>query len=132
MPEKLNNSEWLGLALAQAKRRNMSHRSRRVFVMGRFAAAFATEGAMSETEQKLAKYVGYLVEGALKFRNAMAVGVEVPDFELPDLNGRTFRLSAYRGKSNIVLIFGSFTDASTVTQLRVDRTGCRRGRRRSK
>ncbi len=87
---------------------------------------------MSEIGQKLAKYVGYLVEGALKFRNAMAAGVEVPDFELPDLNGRTFCLSAYRGKSNIVLIFGSFTCASTVTQLRADRTGCRRGRRRSK
>ena len=73
---------------------------------------------MNEIEQKLSKYVGHLVEGTLKFRNEMFVGTEAPDFELQTLDRAVVRLSDYRGKSNVVLIFGSFTCGSTVTQLR--------------
>jgi hypothetical protein len=73
---------------------------------------------MNETEQKLARYVGHLAEGSMRFRNELYVGTESPDFELPSLDGNLVRLSKFRGKSNVVLIFGSFTCGSTVTQLR--------------
>ncbi|MGZ8484260.1 MAG: peroxiredoxin family protein [Limisphaerales bacterium] len=73
---------------------------------------------MNETEQALNRYVGHLTEGALRFRNALSVGTEAPDFALPSLDGGFVRLSKFRGKSNVVLIFGSFTCGSTVTQLR--------------
>jgi peroxiredoxin len=74
---------------------------------------------VNETEQKLRRYVGHLVEGALKFRNQLSVGTEAPDFALRFLDGSLFRLSNHRGKSNVVLIFGSFSCGSTITQLRV-------------
>jgi len=73
---------------------------------------------MNETEPRLDRYVGHLTEGALKFRNELSVGTEAPDFVLPSLDGGFVRLSKFRGKSNVVLIFGSFTCGSTVTQLR--------------
>jgi hypothetical protein len=73
---------------------------------------------MTETEQRLDRYVGHLTEGALRFRNELSVGTEAPDFVLPSLDGGFVRLSKFRGKSNVVLIFGSFTCGSTVTQLR--------------
>jgi peroxiredoxin len=73
---------------------------------------------MNETERKLSRYGGHLAEGALRFRNELAVGTEAPDFELRSLDGKRVRLSDYRDKSNVVLIFGSFTCGSTVTQLR--------------
>jgi hypothetical protein len=73
---------------------------------------------MNETERKLSRYVGHLPEGALRFRNELSVGTEAPDFELKMLDRGSFRLSHYRGKSNVVLIFGSLTCGSTVTQLR--------------
>ena len=73
---------------------------------------------MKETEQGLDKYVGHLAEGALRFRNELSVGTEAPDFVLPSLDGGFVRLSRFRGKSNVVLIFGSFTCGSTVAQLR--------------
>jgi hypothetical protein len=73
---------------------------------------------MNEIEKNLDKYVGHLAEGALCFRNDLSVGTGVPDFELPSLDGGVERLSNFRGKSNVVLIFGSLTCGSTVTQLR--------------
>lgn len=73
---------------------------------------------MDPMGQQLRRYAGHLVEGAMKFRNEIAVGREAPDFELRILDGATFRLSDYRGKANVVLIFGSFTCGSTITQLR--------------
>jgi len=73
---------------------------------------------MDPMGQQLSRYAGHLVEGAMKFRNDIAVGREAPDFELQILDGGTFRLSDYRGKANVVLIFGSFTCGSTITQLR--------------
>lgn len=73
---------------------------------------------MDDVEQRLSRYVGHRAEGALRFRNELSVGTEAPDFELLALDGGAFRLSDYRGRSNVVLIFGSFTCASTVTQLR--------------
>ena len=73
---------------------------------------------MNEMEQMLTKYIGHHVDGALRFRNGIAVGTEAPDFELPSLDGRMFRLSDYRSNSNVVLVFGSFTCGSTITQLR--------------
>jgi peroxiredoxin len=73
---------------------------------------------MNGTGQNLEKYMGHLAEGALRFRNELSVGTEAPDFQLPALDGSVFRLSDYRGVSNVVLIFGSFTCGSTVTQLR--------------
>lgn len=41
------------------------------------------EAIMNEMEQTLTKFVGHHVEGALRFRNGVAVGTEAPDFELP-------------------------------------------------
>jgi alkyl hydroperoxide reductase subunit AhpC len=73
---------------------------------------------MDEVEQRLDKYVGHLAEGALRFRNELSVGTKAPDFRLRSLHGDRFRLSDYRGKANVVLIFGSFTCGSTITQLR--------------
>jgi peroxiredoxin len=73
---------------------------------------------MSNVEKKLDKYVGHLAEGALRFRNELTVGTEAPDFELRSLDGDLVRLSDCKAKSNVVLIFGSFTCGSTVTQLR--------------
>ena len=67
------------------------------------------EGTMSKTDRRPGKYVGHLTEGALRFRNELAVGREAPDFELRSLDGDLVRLSDYRGKSNVVLILGSFT-----------------------
>jgi peroxiredoxin len=62
--------------------------------------------------------VGHLAEGALRFRNELSVGTEAPDFVMPSLDGGFVRLSRFRGKSNVVLLFGSFTCGSTITQLR--------------
>lgn len=76
---------------------------------------------MNEVEPRLDRYVGHLTEGALRFRNELAVGGEAPDFVLPSLDGGFVRLSRFRGKANVVLVFGSFTCGSTVTQLRAGR-----------
>lgn len=73
---------------------------------------------MEETKQKIERYVGHLVEGSLRFRNDLSVGREAPTFELQALAGNRFRLIDHRRKSNVALIFGSFTCGSTVTQLR--------------
>ena len=73
---------------------------------------------MNETERTLNRYTVHLAEGALRFRNDLSVGTAAPDFELQSLDGGCVRLSDYRDRSNIVLIFGSFTCGSTVTQLR--------------
>lgn len=42
---------------------------------------------------------------------APAVGTSAPDFELPllDDRARTVRLSSFRGKRSVALIFGSYT-----------------------
>jgi hypothetical protein len=41
---------------------------------------------------------------------APAVGAEAPDFELPTLEGGgRVRLSAFRGRKSVALIFGSYT-----------------------
>jgi hypothetical protein len=40
----------------------------------------------------------------------LAVGDVAPDFELPTLDGATrVRLSSFRGKRPVVLVFGSYT-----------------------
>jgi peroxiredoxin len=70
---------------------------------------------MHGSNQNLDKYVGHLAEGALRFRNQLSVGTAAPDFELRSLEGDLVCLSDYRSKSNVVLIFGSFTCGSTVT-----------------
>jgi len=33
------------------------------------------------------------------------LNTEAPDFELPDFNGRAFRLSDLRGRENVLLVF---------------------------
>ncbi len=35
----------------------------------------------------------------------VAIGKTAPDFELADVQGRTVRLSDYRGRQNVVLVF---------------------------
>jgi peroxiredoxin Q/BCP len=35
----------------------------------------------------------------------IGIGATAPDFSLPDTSGGTFRLSDYRGKSNVLLFF---------------------------
>jgi thioredoxin-dependent peroxiredoxin len=39
------------------------------------------------------------------FERPLAVGVEAPDFSLPDQNGNSIRLTAFRGHSHVVLVF---------------------------
>lgn len=41
-------------------------------------------------------------------RRAMLASLEAPDFELPDLDGRTHRLSDYRGKKVFLFSWGSY------------------------
>src|ERR1700753_2680065 len=36
---------------------------------------------------------------------AIAIGDEAPDFELPDQHGTPVKLSSFRGKKNVVLVF---------------------------
>lgn len=76
---------------------------------------------MADRNEAASRYTGHLLEGALKFRNELTVGSQAPDFVLPSLDGGFVRLSKFRGKSNVLLIFGSFTCGSTVTQLRAGR-----------
>jgi len=66
------------------------------------------------------------MEGALRFSaHEVRVGTKAPDFALPDLSGKTVRLSVYRGQSNVVLMFGSVTCGSTATQLRAGQPSIR-------
>ena len=44
-----------------------------------------------------------------EFRHRLPCGSEAPDFTLTDLNGNDISLSKFRGKSYVVLEFGSLT-----------------------
>ena len=44
-----------------------------------------------------------------EFRQQLRAGDMGPDFELPDLDGTSVRLSALRGRKHVVLEFGSIT-----------------------
>ena len=67
----------------------------------------------------LSKFAAHGCEGALRFcANQVRVGREAPGFALRDFNGKTVRLSNYRKKSHVILMFGSITCGATVTQLR--------------
>ena len=46
---------------------------------------------------------------------AIEVGQEAPDFELPDQAASKIKLSDYRGKSNVVLVFYPFTFTGVCT-----------------
>jgi glutathione peroxidase-family protein len=73
---------------------------------------------MSDTEM-LRRFPAHRIEGALRFsEHKVRVGTKAPDFALQDLGGKTVRLSDYRGKANVVLMFGSVTCGATATQLR--------------
>ena len=51
-------------------------------------------------------------EGAgrtVDFMNQLRAGAEAPDFELPTLEGTRVRLSDYRGRTHVLLEFGSIT-----------------------
>ena len=66
---------------------------------------------MTEKEV-LRRFSAHRLEGALRFSaHEVRVGTEAPDFALPDLGGKIVRLSSYREKSNVVLMFGSVTCA---------------------
>jgi hypothetical protein len=80
---------------------------------------------MSENKM-LRRFPAHRLEGALRFgAHEARVGTEAPDFALPDLGGKTVRLSGYRGKSNVVLMFGSVPCGATVTQLRASKPSVR-------
>jgi glutathione peroxidase-family protein len=80
---------------------------------------------MSENEV-LTRFPAHRLEGAMRFSvHEVRVGTEAPDFALSDLSGKTVRLSGYRGKSNVVLMFGSVTCGATVTQLRAGKPSIR-------
>ena len=80
---------------------------------------------MSKTEV-LRRFPAHRMEGALRFSaHEVRVGTKAPDFALPDLSGKTVRLSVYRGQSNVVLMFGSVTCGSTATQLRAGQPSIR-------
>lgn len=45
-----------------------------------------------------------------RYADAFKTGDLAPDFDLPDASGaKTVRLSSFRGKKPVVLIFGSYT-----------------------
>ncbi len=44
-----------------------------------------------------------------QFRDLLRAGDEAPDFELPTLEGKTVRLSSFRGRQHVLLEFGSIT-----------------------
>ncbi|NOX56625.1 MAG: redoxin domain-containing protein [Planctomycetes bacterium] len=45
-----------------------------------------------------------------RFRDTLKVGEKAPDFELKTVDGKkTVRLSSFRGKRPVLLIFGSYT-----------------------
>lgn len=49
-------------------------------------------------------------EGDLRIPDKLKVGDAAPDFELKSLDGKlTFKLSEFRNKQPVVLIFGSYT-----------------------
>jgi glutathione peroxidase-family protein len=74
---------------------------------------------MDKKDSMLGRFPAHRLEGALRFSaNEVGVGTEAPDFALSDLRGKIVRLSNYRGKSYVVLMFGSVTCGATVTQLR--------------
>jgi hypothetical protein len=74
----------------------------------------------------LGRFLAHRLEGALRFSaHEVRVGTEAPDFALPDLGGNTVRLSSYRNKSNVVLMFGSVTCGTTATQLRAGKPSIR-------
>jgi hypothetical protein len=80
---------------------------------------------MSENKM-LRRFPAHRLEGALQFSaHEVRVGTEAPDFALPDLGGKIVRLSSYRNKSNVVLIFDSVTCGATVTQLRAGKPSIR-------
>ncbi len=51
--------------------------------------------------------VWYFGETAMKRRDTLA-SLEAPDFELPDLDGKTHRLSDYRGKKILLAAWASW------------------------
>ena len=74
---------------------------------------------MAEQELMRKRFSAVSIEAAIRFgTNEIRVGSLAPDFELPELQGRPVRLSQFRGKSHVVLMFGSLTCGATVTQLR--------------
>ncbi len=80
---------------------------------------------MTEKEV-LSRFPAHRLEGALRFSaHEVRVGTKAPDFALPDLSGKTVRFSSYRGKSNVVLMFGSVTCGATATQLRAGKPSIR-------
>ena len=80
---------------------------------------------MTEKEV-LKRFPAHRLEGALRFSaHEVRVGTKVPDFALVGLGGKAVRLSHYRGKANIVLMFGSFTCGATATQLRAGKPSTR-------
>jgi peroxiredoxin len=44
-----------------------------------------------------------------EFAEVLHAGDDAPDFELPTLDGETLRLSAFRGRKQVLLEFGSIT-----------------------
>jgi len=44
-----------------------------------------------------------------EFRQQLRAGDVAPDFELPELDGTSLRLSALQGRKHVVLEFGSIT-----------------------
>jgi peroxiredoxin len=74
---------------------------------------------MNDKTPMLSRFAAHRLEGALQFRaSQVRVGRTAPEFALPDLSGRTVRLSDYRSKSYVVLMFGSVTCGATVTELK--------------
>ena len=74
----------------------------------------------------LGRFPAHRLEGALRFSaHEVRVGTKAPDFALPNLSGKTVRLSSYRSKCNVVLMFGSVTCGATATQLRAGKPSIR-------
>ena len=55
--------------------------------------------------------------GNIDFQPALRVGMDAPDFELPEVDGGSVRLSEETAKHHVVLVFGSITSPVTATHL---------------
>jgi thioredoxin-dependent peroxiredoxin len=58
-----------------------------------------------DMSRRLALFALGALGAASRASAAVQVGDQAPDFELPGSNGKTEKLSAYRGKKNVVAAF---------------------------
>ena len=51
----------------------------------------------------------HMMKADMHFRGGPSAGESAPDFDLPTVDGRRFRLSEFRGQRPVLIEFGSIT-----------------------